>query len=60
MPCSPQDPREIHQYYLSLKQKNEHEANEIDKIFLMRQDKEKRTQQLEGEIAELQVRRASN
>lgn len=47
------DPREIHHYFQSLKARNEHEAKEIDNVFLRRQDRDRQTHRIEEQIARL-------
>ena len=51
------DPREIHHYFNSLRARNQHEAKEIDGVFLRRQERDQQTQGVEQQLA--QVRRAA-
>jgi len=55
-----QDPREIHHYFNSLKARNEHEAKEIDNVFLRRQDRDAQTNEIERNLQQVRcVRMAS-
>ena len=42
---------------MALKQRNEYEEGEIDKVFLMRQERERAINDLEAQIRQIQVRR---
>ena len=51
-----QDPGDITQYYAALKRRNEYEESEIDKVFIMRQEKERAVAELEAQCRAIQVR----
>jgi hypothetical protein len=51
-----QDPGDITQYYAALKRRNEYEESEIDKVFIMRQEKERAVAELEALCRAIQVR----
>ena len=56
--CDPlvkQDPGDITQYFQALKRRNEYEDSEIDKVFLMRQEKERAIMELEAQCRQIQV-----
>lgn len=48
------DPREINHYFNSLKARNQHESEEIDNIFVRRQERDAQTQGIEQELERLQ------
>lgn len=46
---------DITQYFSALKQRNEYEEAEIDKVFLMRQERERAVSDVEAQIKQIQV-----
>lgn len=48
------DPREIHHYFNSLRARNQHEAKEIDNVFLRRQERDQQTAQVDQQLQQLQ------
>ncbi len=53
--CTLQDPEDIAQYHAALRQRNEYEEAEIDKVFLMRQDRERAVADMEAQIRLIQA-----
>jgi hypothetical protein len=53
-----QDPADITNYFEALKRRNAYEEQEIDKVFIMRQEKERAIAEVEAQIQQIQVRSA--